>query len=159
MNGSVTPGAQNWLVLLVILEIVIEPEVVLTRVVDNVFVWPTSTNPNNNVSGLQASFVEVAAWVVCAQPAPNIKRAKTVREGGENLLMQTRESFMSAILKIHGGHGQVSEGHHETQRFANPCRQGGCDAALSQGRRCLSRNRFCHAPTTSRHLHPIANAT
>src|SRR5437870_11659802 len=66
VNGSVTPGAQNWLVLLVILEIVIEPVVVLTRVVDNVFVWPTSTNPNCNVSGLQTSFVEVAASAVCA---------------------------------------------------------------------------------------------
>src|SRR2546426_4780697 len=66
VNGRVTPGAQNWLVLLVILEIVIEPEVVLTRVVDNVFVWPTSTNPNCNVSGLQASLVDVEARAVCA---------------------------------------------------------------------------------------------
>jgi len=66
VNGTVTPAAQNWLVLLVILETVIEAEVVLTRVVDKVFVWPTSTNPNCNVSGLQASFVEVEARVVCA---------------------------------------------------------------------------------------------
>jgi len=66
VNGSVTPAGQNCFVLLLILEIVIEAEVVLTRVVDNVFVWPTSTNPNCNVSGLQASFVEVEARVVCA---------------------------------------------------------------------------------------------
>ena len=33
---------------------------------------------------------------------------------------------MSAIVKIHGGHGQVSEGHHETQRFANSYYAGDC---------------------------------
>src|SRR2546428_11254084 len=40
--------------------------------------------------------------------------------------MRTRENFMSAIVKIHGGHGQVSEGHHETQRFANSYYAGDC---------------------------------
>ena len=66
VNGSVTPAGQNWLELLLILETVMDAEVVLTRVVDKAFVWPTSTNPNNNVSGLHASFVEVEAKVVCA---------------------------------------------------------------------------------------------
>src|SRR5207249_4474721 len=40
--------------------------------------------------------------------------------------MRTRENFMSAIVKIHGGHGQVSEGHHETQRFASSYDAGDC---------------------------------
>jgi hypothetical protein len=53
---------------------------------------------------------------------------------------------MPAILKIHGGHGQVSEGHHDTQRFANPCRQGACDAVIPQDRRCLSRNGVLPCP-------------
>jgi hypothetical protein len=53
---------------------------------------------------------------------------------------------MPAILKIHRGHGQVSEGHRDTQRFANPCRRGACDAVIPRDRRHLSRNGLCQCP-------------
>ncbi len=60
---------------------------------------------------------------------------------------------MPAILKIHRGHGQVSEGHHDTQRFANPCRQGACDAVILQDRALSDRDR---ALSLTRHLQVLS---